>query len=258
MGIFSRTNIPSSDRRVESLGWSGISNGQALSSRRGWFLWTLGSFCYSVLKLKSRIWKRLASWWFQGFFFLIFTLTWGNDDPIWLYNIFQWVVQPPTRLGFVSFWWFCWRMKMDSMGWTTKKSNQHPFWKKIFGELFLQALSPCKSKKCSEIVVLQILAVATQTFFDFHPGEDSQFWLDHIFQMGWFNHQLRSYWIKVNFYLHFLETIHHPGCFFSKLLVIGGNAHQNAWNSSGLGIIIAFAVVRNILHWELYTYLTKG
>ena len=34
--------------------------------------------------------------------------------------------------------------------------------------------------------------VATQTFFMFTPkiGEDDPIWLEHIFQMGWFNHQL--------------------------------------------------------------------
>ena len=134
-------------------------------------------------------------------FFFIFTLTWQNDDPIWLYEIFQWGGwNHQLVLDLFLFGEFCWRMKIYGFdGMNQKKSIQHPFWKKIFGELFLHALSPCKSKNGGEIVVLQISAVATQTFFIFTLGEDSQFWLDHIFQMGWFNHQLGSYWIKEKF-----------------------------------------------------------
>ena len=136
-GVFSRTKIPSSDRRVESLGWSGISNGQALSSRRGWFLWTLGSFRCLVLKLKSRIWKRLASWWFQGFF--LFSPLPGKMMIQFDYMIFFNGVVETTNSSWICFFLVSfvegWKF-MDSMGWTKKNQSSTLFGRRFLGNFF--------------------------------------------------------------------------------------------------------------------------
>ena len=50
-------------------------------------------FFFRKVMTKSLDIKTIPSWWFH--FFLIFTPTWGND-AIWLDNIFQIGLKPPT------------------------------------------------------------------------------------------------------------------------------------------------------------------
>ena len=61
------------------------------------------SFFHSKIVSKCCFLHHVGSrWWFQIFY--IFTPTW-NNDPIWLYNIFQiGLVQPPTRFDVLATW----------------------------------------------------------------------------------------------------------------------------------------------------------
>ena len=158
-------------------------------------------------KAKPEPEKSMTGWWFQLFF--IFTLTLGND-PIWLI-FFRWV-ETTNQMRLV--YWPIWAVLSDEQMinkvrvvltnqliqsldiQTLPNQSSIPSTRNIHELKWLFQLDDSKPRTLgngwkSPNHPLKTASWWFQIFFYFHPYlGDNPIWLAHIFQMGWFNHQL--------------------------------------------------------------------